>query len=128
MIESFKDTLEFFPAGLVYVALGIIVLLAAKLIQALITPYKINDQLSNKDNLALGLSITGYYFGVIVVFLGALYQPVAAVTDIAWWEQFDGDFGLDVLEVFLYSLAGIIVLNAARLVVDRFVLFKLATE
>lgn len=128
MIESFKDTLEFFPAGLVYVGLGIIVLLAAKLIQDLITPYKINDQLSNKDNLALGLSITGYYFGVIVVFLGALYQPVAAVADIAWWEQFDGEFGLDVLEVFLYSLAGIVVLNAARLVVDRLVLFKFATE
>ena len=128
MIESFKDTLEFFPAGLVYVALGIIILLVAKVVQDLITPYKINDQLSNKDNLALGLSITGYYFGVIVVFLGALYQPVTAVTDIAWWEQFDGAFGLDVLEVFLYSLAGIVVLNAARLVVDRFVLFKFDTE
>lgn len=70
MIESFKDTLEFFPAGLVYVGLGIIILLVAKVVQDLITPYKINDQLSNKDNLALGLSITGYYFGVIVVFLG----------------------------------------------------------
>ena len=128
MIESFIDTLEFFPAGLVYVVLGIIVLLAAKVIQDLITPYKINDQLSNKDNLALGLSITGYYFGVIVVFLGALYQPVTAVTDIAWWEQFDGAFGLDVLEVFLYSLAGIIVLNVARLAVDRLVLFKFETE
>ena len=128
MIESFIDTLEFFPAGLVYVALGIIVLLAAKVIQDLITPYKINDQLSNKDNLALGLSITGYYFGVIAVFLGALYQPVTAVTDIAWWEQFDGSFGLDVLEVFLYSLAGIIVLNVARLTVDRLVLFKFETE
>ena len=128
MIESFKDTLEFFPAGLVYVALGIVVLLAAKVIQDLITPYKINDQLSNKDNSALGLSITGYYFGVIVVFLGALYQPVTAVTDIAWWEQFDGAFGLDVLEVFLYSIAGIVVLNVARVLVDRFVLFKFDTE
>ena len=128
MIESFKNTLELFPAGLVYVGLGIIVLILAKIVQDVITPYKINDQLSHKDNVALGLSITGYYLGVITVFLGSLYQPVMTVVDIQWWEQFDGDFGLDVLEVFLYSLAGILVLNVARIIVDRFVLFKFDTE
>jgi uncharacterized membrane protein YjfL (UPF0719 family) len=128
MIDAFIDTLEFFPRGLVYVGLGIVVLLLAKLAQDIVTPYRIGEQLSRKDNVALGLSIAGYYFGVIAAFLGALYQPLTVVRDTEWYKQFDGDFGLEVLEVFLYSLAGIVVLNVARLLVDRLVLYNFNTE
>ena len=126
MIDAFVDTLEFFPRGLVYVGLGIVVLLIAKLAQDLVTPYRINEQLSHKNNVALGLSITGYYLGVIIVFLGVVYQPVAVAEEEIW--KFTSDFGLDVLEVFLYSLAGIVALNLARIVVDKLVLPKFDTE
>ena len=125
MADAFVDTLEFFPRGLVYVGLGVVVLALAKLVQDFLTPYRINDQLSHKDNVALALSITGYYFGVIATFVGALYQPFAVVQDDKW--QLTGDFGLDVLEVFLYSLVGILVLNVARILVDRLVLYKFDT-
>ena len=128
MLDSFTDTLELFPSGLVYVVLGIVVLLLAKLAQDLVTPYRINRQLTDKNNAALGLSITGYYLGVIIVFLGVLYQPVVVVQDIEWYEQFDGAFWVDVLEVFLYSLGGIVLLNLSRIVVDRLVLYKFDTE
>ena len=124
--EALVDSLEFFPRGLVYVALCILVLLLAKLAQDLVTPYRINDQLSNKNNAALGLSITGYYIGVILVFVGVLYQPFTEDRDDKW--RFTGDFGIDVLEVFLYSMAGIVVLNIARIVVDKLVLYTFDTE
>ena len=126
MIEAFGDTLEFFPRGLVYVGLGIVVLVLAKLIQDYLTPYRINDQISHKNNTALGLSITGYYFGVIAVFLGSLYQPLAVVRDDEW--KYTSDFGWNVLEVFLFAMGGIVVLNVARLLVDRFLLYKFDTE
>jgi uncharacterized membrane protein YjfL (UPF0719 family) len=126
MIDAFIDTLEFFPRGLVYVGLGIVVLLVARLVQDYLTPYRINDQLTQRDNAALGLSIAGYYLGVVAVFLGAVYQPLSVVRDNQW--KFTGDFGMDVLEVFLYSLAGIAVLNVARIVVDRLVLYKFDTK
>ena len=126
MADAFVDTLELFPRGLVYVGLGILVLVLAKLAQDFLTPYRISEQLSRKDNVALGLSITGYYFGVIAVFLGALYQPLAVVRDDAW--QFTADFGWNVLEVFLYAVGGILVLNLARTLVDRFVLYKFDTQ
>ena len=126
MIDAFIDTLEFFPRGLAYVGLGVVVLLLAKLVQDFLTPYKINRQLSEKDNVALGLSITGYYLGVIVVFLGALYQPLTVVRDDKW--QYTADFGYDVLEVFLYALAGIVALNLARYFVDKLVLYRFDTE
>ncbi len=126
MYDSFIDTLEFFPRGLVYVALGIVVLIVAKLVLDLVTPYKINRQLAEKNNSALGLSITGYFMGVIIVFAGVLYQPLNIVRDDQW--QWTGDFWLDVLEVAIYSLVGIVLLNASRLLVDRLVLYKFNTE
>jgi uncharacterized membrane protein YjfL (UPF0719 family) len=126
MYDSFIDTLEFFPRGLVYVALGIVMLVVAKLVLDLVTPYRINRQLAEKNNSALGLSITGYFMGVIIVFAGVLYQPLNIVRDDQW--QWTGDFWADVLEVAIYSLVGIVLLNASRLLVDRLVLYKFNTE
>ena len=120
-MEIFLDVLEQIPRGLVYVAMGVVVLVIARFAQDLTTPYKINDQLSHKDNVALALSISGYYLGVIIVFLGALYQPFAVIADdsfgftAAYWEE----AGL----VFAYSVVGIVVLNVARIIVDRLVLY-----
>ena len=74
MVDAFIDTLELFPRGLVYVGIGVGVLVIGKIIQDLLTPYKINRQLRTKDNVALGLSITGYYLGIVIVFLGAVYH------------------------------------------------------
>jgi uncharacterized membrane protein YjfL (UPF0719 family) len=128
MIDAFIDTLEFFPTGLVYVGLAILVLVLAKLAQDVITSYRINEELTEKDNVAFAISMTGYYFGVIAVFLGALYQPLLVLQDARWLDRFTGDFWLSVLEVFVYSVAGIVVLNLARIVVDRLILYRFDTE
>ena len=124
MADAFVDNLELFPKGLIFVVLGIVVLLIAKLIQDFLTPYRIGDQLSHKNNVALGLSITGYYFAVIVVFVATLFDPVAVAPDPL---EFDNDFWENVLTAFLYAMGGIVVLNLARIVVDRLVLFKFDT-
>ncbi len=126
MVDALVDTLEFFPQGLVYVGLGVVVLVLAKFAQDFLTPYRINEQLGRKDNTALGLSITGYFLGVITVFVGVLYQPLTVIRDDQW--QLTGDFWFDVLEVFLYAVAGILVLNLARILVDKLVLYKFKTE
>ena len=124
MGDAFIDSMELFPRGLVYVGMGIVILVIAKLAQDLITPYKINDQLRTKDNVALALSITGYYLGTVIVFLGAVYQPFVLIDGLG----FTSDYWKDVLEVFLTSLAGIVVLNVARIAVDKLILYKLSTE
>ncbi len=126
MGDAFIDALELFPRGLVYVAIGIGVLVIGKLVQDLLTPYKINDQLRTKDNVALGLSITGYYVGIVIVFLGAVYQDFSPI--VAEGLGFTTDYWQDVLRVFLTSLAGIAALNLARIAVDRLVLHKFSTE
>ena len=126
MIDTFIETLEYFPRGLVYVALGIVVLYIAKWVLDFVTPYHVGDQLGEKSNNALGLSIAGYFLGVIIVFVAVLYTPFTAGGEYEW--QFNADFGYDVLEVFLYSLGAIAVLNLTRFLVDRLVLFKFNVE
>ena len=125
MVDAFIDTLELFPRGLVYVGMGVVVLLIGKLVQDLLTPYKINDQLRTKDNVALGLSITGYYLGTVIVFLGAVYQEFSPIVEGL---GFTTDHWWNVLEVFLTSLAGIAALNLARILVDRLVLHRFSTS
>ena len=43
MIEAFINTLEFFPRGLVYVGLGLVILLLAKLANDLMTRHSIKS-------------------------------------------------------------------------------------
>ena len=126
MVDAFTDTLELFPRGLVYVGIGLVVLGIGKLVQDFLTPYRINDQLRTKDNVALALSITGYYLGIVIVFVGAVYQPFALIVDEGL--GFTTDYWQDVLEVFLTSLSGIAVLNVARIAVDKLVLYQFSTE
>ena len=125
MAEIFIDVLEQLPRGFVYVVLGVIIIVIARVAQDLIMPYKIQEQLNQKDNVALALSISGYYFGVIIVFLGALYQPFAVVIDDSL--GFTAEYWQDVGIVFIYSVVGIVVLNLARIIVDRLVLYDFST-
>ena len=126
MGDAFIDTLELFPRGLVYVGMSLVLLLLAKVVQDLVTPYRIGHQLTNKDNVALALSISGYYLGVVIIFLGAVFQPDAgAVGDNL---GFNSDYWMEVVNVFVYSAIGIAVLNIARIIVDRIVLYQFSTE
>ena len=131
-MDAFIDTISVFPRGLVFVGMAIIILIIAKLVQDFLTPYRIGDQLSQKDNSALALSIAGYYFGVIIVFLGALYEPLGAAepfgaiadTGLGFTSEYWSSVGL----VALYSVVGIFVLNGTRILVDKFVLHQFSTE
>ncbi len=126
MIEAFVNVFEQIPRGLVYVVMGVIVLAIARLAQDFITPYKIQEHLNQRDNIALAVSISGYYLGVIIVFLGGLYQPFLVVADdsLGFTAQYWEDVGL----VFVYSIVGIVVLNIARIIVDKLVLHDFSTE
>ena len=126
MIEAFINTLEFFPRGLVYVALGLVVLVLAKFSKDLITRYRIDQEVIQKGNLAIAVGLSGYFLGVVLVFLGAVYQPLTF--DVSDGLGFDRAFAEDVLRVFLYSLAGIVALNIAYFVMDRLVLYKFSVE
>ena len=159
MGDAFIDILETIPRGLVYVALGLGILTLGKLFRDVVTPYRIDEQITQRKNLAVSLRLSGYLIAIILVFLGALYQGAfvseaegfqAVLVSEAEGSQpvpvseaegfhavlvskvdgfgFNRDFGKDVLEVFLYSLVGIVVLNIVRIIVNRLVLYKFDIE
>ena len=126
MIDAFIDTLEIIPRGLVFVGLGLVILLIAKLARDIITPYKIDEEIVNKNNLAVAVRLCGYFMGVILVFLGALYQPVTSIAVDGL--GFDREFAEEILRVFLYSLAGIAALNLVRIFMNRLILYRFDIE
>lgn len=128
MLEALVDTLELFPRGLIYVALAIVIMGIARVVQGVFTPYSISEQLNMRNNLAMALAVTGYYLGTVIIILGALYQPFTTISDGNL--GFNAAFGQEVLEVFITSLVGVVLLNVARIVADRLILYKfsMATE
>ena len=126
MIDAFIDTLETIPRGLVFVGLGLIILVIAKLARDIITPYRIDDEVTNKKNLAVAVRLSGYFIGVILVFLGALYTPFTGLAEEGL--GFDQEYAEDILRVFLYSLAGIAALNLVRILMNRLILYRFDIE
>ncbi|MDP6453097.1 MAG: DUF350 domain-containing protein [SAR202 cluster bacterium] len=126
MIDAFIDVLKTFPIGLVYVGMGVVLLGFARLLQDLVTPYKIQEQLRTHDNVALALSIAGYYLGIIILYVGAIYQPFTS--SVSENLGFTTEYWQDVIEVLITTVIGIIILNIARIVVDKLVLYKFSTE
>ena len=94
-----------------YLALFVVLFTVSKLIKEFLTPYAIDEQITEKDNLALAVSLAGYFIGVIIIFVGAMIGP---------------SYGLskDLSLVGGYSLLGIVLLNIARLIND-FILLEL---
>ena len=108
------------------VGLGIVIIVLAKLARDVVTSYRIDEEVTQRNNVAVALRLSGYLMGVIVVFLGALYQPPTLLTVDGL--GFDRTFGEDILRVFLYSIAGILALNLVRLLMDRLILYKFSVE
>ena len=104
--------------GLAYLILGLLVLVVAKYVQDWLTPYSLDEELTEHDNPALGLAVTGYLIGVMIIFLGAVVGP--DLSDKLSWQEL-------LLEVAIDLGYGIAALNVARLIVDKLVLTRFST-
>jgi len=93
------------------IALYLFVLLLSKMANDLLTPYKIDDELTEKDNVALAVSMAGYLGATTVIYIGALLGPSQGIM-------------MDLISVGGYSLVGIGLLNLSRVMNDRLILHK----
>ncbi|XOF34339.1 MAG: DUF350 domain-containing protein [Candidatus Electrothrix sp. YB6] len=107
--------------GMLYVVLGIAVLMLSKVVVNRLTPYKINHELIRSDNPALGVTLAGYYAGVIIVFLGAVVGDSSRQLDSI--SAALAEAGIDLC----YAVFGILALNFCRRVVDLAILYKFST-
>jgi uncharacterized membrane protein YjfL (UPF0719 family) len=94
-----------------FLGLFLAILVLAKLANDLLTPYSIDLQLTKRDNLALSVSLTGYFIAVVIIFLGALLGPPKGLA-------------VDLLSVGGYSIGGLLLLNLSRFINDKLILWK----
>ncbi len=117
---NFSETTDLYY-GMLYIVLGIAVLILSKFAVNLMTPYKIDKELVHSDNTALGVTLAGYYAGVVIIFLGAVVGDATRELD---------SIGAAALEAGLdlgYAVFGILALNLCRKVVDLAILYKFST-
>lgn len=95
--------------------LFVVLFTLAKWALEIITPYKISAELTEKDNAALAISYCGYFIGITIIFIGALLGPS------------EGMFQ-DLLNVGLYTLMGIVLLNLSHIINDKLILHTFVNE
>ena len=76
-----------------------------------VTPYNINTEISEKHNRAVALSLSGYLIAVTIIFCSVLIGPSRGIVD-------------DLRLVGIYAVIGIVLLNIARVVNDKLILYK----
>ncbi|MEQ8768785.1 MAG: DUF350 domain-containing protein [Planctomycetota bacterium] len=104
-MEWLQDAL----ASAAYVGVAAAIFVIAKLVNDWTTPYRIDHELMEKDNPALGVSILGYLLGVGLVLGGVLMGPSRGL-------------GQDLIDIAMYGLLGVVLLNLSRVLNDRLIL------
>ncbi len=102
---------EEFLKVLAFIGVFAVLILLAKALKDLLTPYRLVEELAKKDNIAVGISLGGYFIATAIIFIGVLYGPT-------------GDFLDDLMVVSGYSLLGLVFLNLSRWCLDKLVFYK----
>ena len=98
--------------GLILITAFYVLLFIGKIINDLLhREYKLNFELVEKDNAALALAMAGYYFGLVLAIGGALVGPGISLID-------------DLIDLCIYGLLSIILVNASWYICDKLILFK----
>lgn len=104
--------LDIVISGLILIAAFYLLLLLGKLINDLLhREYRLNFELTEKDNAALALATTGYYSGLVLAIGGVLVGPSLSIVD-------------DLIDLSIYGLLAIVLVNVSWYVCDKLVLFK----
>jgi uncharacterized membrane protein YjfL (UPF0719 family) len=108
------------PTAVVYLALMLALLVAAKWVHDRVTPYAVVEQLVRADNPAVAIVYAGYILGLGVILQGVLVQE-PAVTGAETARRALQD---DVLATIVWGAVGIAFLEIARYVNDTVLLRK----
>lgn len=107
-----------------YLAVAMVFLLVAKLVFDWFTPYSLDKELTEKDNPAAGILITGYLLGVLAVICSVFMDDGSGgyeVPTIAIFQE-------EMKGVAIYGGMGILFLFLAGIINDKFILNKFSNE
>ncbi|MFQ5561616.1 MAG: DUF350 domain-containing protein [Nitrospinota bacterium] len=104
-------------------------LLLAKWVYSKISQFSFLHELTEKDNLAFSITLIGYLSGVAIILLGIISED-SSMIELATLEaaktgklqEMPNMFLIQISDVAVYSMLGIILLLLSRVVSDRFLL------
>jgi len=94
-----------------------ILILVAKILNNLLTPYCVDTELTQKDNNALSISLCGYFLAITFIFIGAMLGPDHDVVNMEVIKY-------DLISTAKYVLVGMVLLNMSRIINDKLILYK----
>jgi uncharacterized membrane protein YjfL (UPF0719 family) len=96
----------------IYLAASFILFWIGKLVYDLTTPsYQVKEELVEKDNTALAVALTGYYFALVLAIGGVMAGESHGLEE-------------DLIDIAIYGPLAIILLNISRFLNDKIVLRK----
>ena len=100
--------------SLIYVFVSCVMLFLSKLLFDLIAPFKIKEQIKEKNPTPI-IAFCGYMVGITFVLIGAFVGPS------------NQTFKIDLLMYVLYSVLGIVLVNLSGFITDKIMLNKFST-
>ncbi len=109
-------TIDQAVTGLIYLVAVIVLFLVGKLVyDAIHRGYSLRRELLENDNLALALTVAGYYMGLLLALGGVLSGP-----SMGWKE--------DLIDIALYGLLAIVLINISAWLNDKIILRTFSNE
>ena len=108
-----------YGAGFVFVSM--VFLYFGKLLFDLVTPFSLDSQLTEKDNPAMGVVLTGYLLAIIVVICGVMMSGSndGEAAEVAF--TFEA-FAMSLGEIAAYTAGGILLLLLSGIINDKLIL------
>ncbi len=109
---TFTEHLYDYAYSLGYLLTAVVIFFIGKMVYQLLNPkIDVKNELVFKDNLAFAFGVSGYYAGLIIVIGSAIVGESRG-------------FLFDLIDISIYSILGIVLLNLSALIVDKIILTK----
>jgi len=110
--------------AVIYLALTLVLFWIGKKVYDFLTPFKVDIELTTNDNKALAVSFAGYMTALGIIIWGVLSSPDTSKTFFPNLSEDTGNLLTNIILVLIWSIAGIILLNIARVINDKILLSK----
>ena len=96
--------------GIIVLVAFFIIFFIGKIVNDLLhREYNLKEELVEKDNAAVALTVTGYYLGLVLSIGGSIVGPDGHIVD-------------DLLDLCIYGILGIVLLNISWFICDKLIL------
>ena len=102
--------------GIIVLVAFFIIFLIGKIVNDLLhREYNLKEELVEKDNAAVALTVTGYYLGLVLSIGGSIVGPDGHIVD-------------DLLDLCIYGILGIVLLNISWFICDKLMLRRFSVS